>query len=556
MNEFERAYRNFDMSFRKYVLVGIIPPALAGILVSLFLLSLYPSAFVGFPNQILLFVIPIFTTVAGVLYPLVEHKARAVKINQEMHMFLTHLGALSMSEMSESGFIELLKEINVEGEITKEMNEIVDLAKDMNVALPDACRIVSNGTPSDMLSDFLQRLAYALETQTSPKEFFIDEHKTFTDDFENQYDNMLFRLDLIRELYVASIIICVFGMTLSVVMPVLIAVDVSTLLFFTVGVYGFVTVGFLIAFIKGIPRTKLWCKEDVETSLWNSLKSYLYISLALAPGIFLILFLVTQLSLLYILGFSTLPFLVPAFLALKAENNILSRDSDYPSFIRALAANTPTRTLDLTKSLEKLRYHEFGKLGENIDALYQRLKLKISTTGAWRHFGAETGSYLINRFTDMYLQASTEGAKPEDSVPVISDNFILSVGLRDKKLIRTRSLIGVLGAMMASITVVLVASHEIISSITDVLAALEYPTGVEFPLPFEGIIHPTPVVFDFFEMIIFGVIVAQAAVSSVLSWHIKGEHVGVSLGKFTVFLWIGIITAFLVRWSLDLLFSF
>gem|GEM_PF-5409529 len=557
MFDIKDAYNTMLMKKKDYFLKRVLPSILVGCSISASLFFLLPQMFAVYPFSLQLYIIPLFILVAVLLYPLADYQSRAVKINQEMHIFITQLGALSVSEMSESGFLDILKELEMKGEIKKEMNKLTFLVDEWNVPLSNASRIISEKTPSDMFSDFLERLAYALETQASPKEFFLDEQKTFIDSYKNEYDNMLFRLDLIKELYVATITIAVFSITIAIVVPVVLDISAVFTVSLTVGLYFIITALFLWAFFQGLPQTQIWCDEDMDTSLKNKLRNPLFFGASSSILVFFLLFnIASSLSLMDITSISLIPLAIPAYMAYSRQKDILRRDDAFPSFLRSMASNMPSRTMDPIKALDKLRFHSFSNLSDNISSLYERLKLKIDTTLSWKHFGAESGSFLINRFTHMYLKASKEGAKPEESAPIISDNFILMKGLREKKLLRGRSMIGILIATIAAITVVLVSSFEIIYHITSVLHDVELTAEVGFPIPFEGILHPAAVNLSAFRFMTFIIILTQAAASAIISWHVTGEHKAISLGKFALFFWVATITYYATSWAISLIFEF
>ena len=73
-------------------------------------------------------------------------------------------------------------------------------------------------------------------------------------------------------------------------------------------------------------------------------------------------------------------------------------------------------------ALEKLILHDFGALTLPIINLHKRLTMRMGKILPWTHFTAETGSNLIARYCDMFVQSVLIGASPKDVALMISQN--------------------------------------------------------------------------------------------------------------------------------------
>jgi len=94
----------------------------------------------------------------------------------------------------------------------------------------------------------------------------------------------------------------------------------------------------------------------------------------------------------------------------QEEQKVKVRDGEFPSFIRALGAVESVKQTSTGSVLESLRRKDFRALTDNVDALYKRLNMRIDDIRSWRLFAAETGSYLIQKFGDMYVVGRQMGA--------------------------------------------------------------------------------------------------------------------------------------------------
>ncbi len=548
------SYRNLNLSISKYMLTRVIPSTLLGLVISLALGLTFPWVFLDTLFVITLYILPVFITIVAVLYPVIHDEIRSMKIDRDMHLFITRLGALSASEVSDRGFKELFGEMQMYGELGEELKRLEELANEWNMSLPEASRTVAKNTPSELLSDFLERLAYALETHTSPKEFFQDEQETVMEGYENEFENMLFRLDLIRELYVASITMVLFSMVLAIIIPLLI--DINSQMLITLVFFLFVIVSFISGwvFLKIVPKTRIWYKGDLRSDRKNKLDKIFMVSVGISGALAVPLIFLPSISFLFRAAIVLTPLIVPGIYTTIEERRIIRRDSNFPSFIRSLAGNTPSQTADHTKSVGKLRFHDLGTLTENIRSLYRRLKMNIDSKSSWEYFGSETGSFLINEFSNIFLTSSYHGAHPEETAPIISENFIKVRGLRDKKIMRAKSLQGVFYGIIVILTLTLVMVFLIVSEINDLIGEIEMPMGFQGMFADLGFIRTTSINLGSYYHLILIMVFTQAITSTIICWHVKGEHRYISIAKFAAMIWVAAVSFYIARMGVSIIF--
>jgi len=83
--------------------------------------------------------------------------------------------------------------------------------------------------------------------------------------------------------------------------------------------------------------------------------------------------------------------------------------------------------------LTTLRDKNFGDLSPSIERLYRRLNMRISTEGAWEQFTYDTRSYLIQKFSEMYLVGRQMGGDPKMLGELISKNMNAVNQLRERR---------------------------------------------------------------------------------------------------------------------------
>ncbi|MFW6144568.1 MAG: hypothetical protein ACOC55_03255, partial [Candidatus Natronoplasma sp.] len=130
------SYQNLDISIPNYVFRVILPTTFLGILLSLLLGLTFPLVFLDSYFVITLYVLPVFTTAVAIFYPVIKEEIKSIKIDRDMHLFITRLGALSASEISDKGFQEIFSEMEMYGELGKEIRRLERLATKWNMSLP------------------------------------------------------------------------------------------------------------------------------------------------------------------------------------------------------------------------------------------------------------------------------------------------------------------------------------------------------------------------------------------------------------------------------------
>src|SRR5882672_8339976 len=203
------AYEDYPLSRREYVVQRFFPAALVSLIGLIVLPVQFPDIFFGF--TLALFAGFILWGLLGILfYPVFTYERRGKTIDKDMHLFVTRIGAMSTDDVSRQSLRDILGQMKDYRELTKEVEKIHKLTTEWNVALPQACRLVAERTPSDLMSDFLYRLGHAVEAGETAEEFFAVEQKVSLELYSNKYNAALRGLLTLSDLYQALIISVAF----------------------------------------------------------------------------------------------------------------------------------------------------------------------------------------------------------------------------------------------------------------------------------------------------------------------------------------------------------
>lgn len=555
----KKAYKSMDMPIQEYFLKFVLTSTIMGVAVSIIFIFLLPDIFSSGIPFVIVILIPIYCFLATFIYPIIEFEKRVNKINQEMHLFITRIGVLSTSEISSAAMFKVLSEMREYGELAIEVGKVFNLVEKWGLDLGEACRIVARSTPSSLFADFLDRLAHAVESGEDAVTFFKSEQRVVMDQFELEYERALFSTETMNEVFVAMVTVSSFILVIVALYPLITGEGALSLMVLAVFVFIFVEAVFLFFLSAVIPRERIWHETGIITEVNKKIKrnTIIGISLCIVLGIiFIILYFYFEsyidfLTPLFIISIIATPMLIPCYIIAVEEERIKRRENNYAAFIRSLGGSAETGSIGATPALKKLREHDFGPLTNNVDDLYKRLALGIDAHKSWEYFGAETGSDLTAKFSEMYVEGSRAGGNPREISKIISNNFIRMNGLRKKRYQSSANLIGILYGIAVGVALVLYVSLYLVDYMGDIGREIELPAG----LTDIGVFFYSSYEFSLFSALILVIIVIHALISSMMSRVIGGGH---KLGAFTHFvgiLWIGAIIAWIAKIGMDYLLT-
>ena len=175
----EIALLRLGMPFRNYLLFFALPVSLVGLVAGLAVWYTVSDVITGPSAVLMILLFPALAFGGTLAYPVAQVSAEAIQIEQDMHMFMTRMGILSMGESAEKGMFDVLKEMGDYGALAHEIQAIETLVTKWHTNLPEAARIVGRQTPSAIWSDFLDRMAFSVEVGQPIGEFFSSENETF-----------------------------------------------------------------------------------------------------------------------------------------------------------------------------------------------------------------------------------------------------------------------------------------------------------------------------------------------------------------------------------------
>ncbi|HIK77982.1 MAG: hypothetical protein CXT69_06215 [Methanobacteriota archaeon] len=468
------AIKRLEMPVERFLFIYVGSSFLMGLLTSLALVFLIPGLFVGFSAILIILSLPIISGGAAILFPLLELQRCAVRIEKEMHMFITRMGILSLGEAGANSMFDILRQMGDYGELALEVKRINTLVDKWHTSLPEAARIVAQQSASPLWADFLDRMSFSIEAGQPIDGFMRAEQETIASQYETLYDTRLEAVDNLKEIYISLVSASLFGLVIAGIHLVLfqtgrvddLAIDILARMrwlllagFF----FAIIQIGSLFAFRSTIPEDPIFARDEMETP------HRLLFSQTLVFSILITAFMIVFTSIatwmywdgiiaewdrygLILIAAPFTPLLIPAWIEKREETQIHRRDESYPGFIRALGGTAQARAAEPSATIRALRGIDFGLLDHAIDRLENRLSMRIDSERAWDYFSAETNSALISRFNRIYIEGSQSSGEPAATAELVSKSTSGLLSLRHRRSLSAKTMWGTaIGLMIASI---------------------------------------------------------------------------------------------------------
>jgi len=489
--------------------------------------------------RVLMFLIPVILLVYAAAYPYIVADSKKISINSKMPYFITYFAVLSTSEMGRSDLIRVLSDDPKLGTIANELKKVHTIVNKLSLSLPEAFRFLARRTPSRMFSDFLDRLAYSLDSGVDMKDYLFQEQQTVMDDYQTFYEGALYDLDIFKEIYESIIISIVFIASFVILGPIITGMDLTTMGLYAVMMILGAEIGVILVVKFRMPEDPVWAdSKGLKDQRWQRIKMAAIYSV-LGSIIVALLYMVVlrprySIPEPFILAGVLTPLFYLGHVVNKEEELIFRKDENFSAFIRSMGSSLAASGASLVLVLKYLSAHDFGSLTQDIRALYRRLAIRVDPDRAWDFFITGTGSWLIGIFSEIFRESLRMGAEPDYVGLVISRNFERLVRLRRKRQQSISSFVGIIYGLTGAFAFSLAASFQVAVSISQMFSLMEIPTDY-----IGDIIHIIPPSgMKFLVYLLLVVMVLHSLLSGVVIKLADGGHVLGSVRYFVILSWI------------------
>ena len=546
------SYRQMDMPVPRYLGAIILPSVVFFLFAFVAAISLDIPIMVRLPIPLLGMLI----LGAAVMWPKIQMDQRRKSMEDRFHIYITHMTVLATTNIDR---VEVFRRVAAEeeyGALAEETRRVVQLVDTWNQSLDDACRMRAKKVPSKVVSDFFERLAYTINSGEGLDVYLTGEQNVMIRNYATVYESALDNLEVMKDLYLSMVLSVTFALVFATVLPILSGTNPTMTVSAVVVMYSFVQAGFLFAIYSIAPNDPLWYFPEEHTTrterkLQLGMGVGYALCVALVVGVIMVILGMTSIDpqnvpLPLYAAVPTTPLIIPGLVARGEEARVKERDEEFTSFIRALGSSETARQTTTTAVLESLRSKDFGALTANVDDLFKRLNLRVDAKASWRFFTADAHSYLIQKFSEMYLIGRQMGGDPKHLGELISANMNEVNQLRESREQATMTLIGVLYGITAAATF----AFFIGLGIVEILSGMTLGLNAGSSFDFSSLIHTGVYDIQVIEYLLVITVLVNSLLSSLIIRVVDGGHKVNSYMHFVVLTWIssiiGIMTLELV----------
>ena len=580
------AMLRLGMPFSRYLLLFTLPATLLGLVAGVAVWYSVNDVMVGYQGILLIVAFPFLTLSATLIYPVTQVAAEATSIEQDMHMFMTRMGILSMGESAEKGMFDVLKEMGDYGALAHEIQAIETLVTKWHTNLPEAARIIGRQSPSAIWSDFLDRMAFSVEVGQPIGEFFKSENDTFEQNYNTLYDARIEQLDTLRETFVSLtttglLLLVVAGLHLILFQVgaetdnIFVSIIRARWVLMAGGLFAFLQIGAWYLFTLVIPDEDLFAKHGFNTEQAIDLRRA-WIFAAILGGIEALLLMGTFIFVgtgwlfgnwnyigLIVIAAMMSPLMAPALLTVQEETRVRRRDDAFPEFIRAFGGTAQARAQEPSAMVKALAGIDFGALDDSIANLEKRLSMRIDSDYSWDWFAADNNSMLVSRFTRVFIEGSSSTGEAGRVGDLVSQSTTNILGLRQRRQISAQVMRSVSYGLLIAMIIAINITTSIISGLGETIAQVaqglvdsggEVGTaagGVDVALPVlaeTGGVAQNIMIFQFMGSFL---VIITIIVLGLITARIRGGGTTLVIGQMIQMMWVAGIANGFSAWLLE-----
>jgi len=540
--------RQIGMSRNDYIKQVVIPFSTIAIIVPIF--AFFFNDTIPYINLAFfsMFFVPLMIVLIFIA-PTLKKETYMRKAEEKLPILLTQMSILSTSHVNATILISTTCKMKEFGPLTNIMRWVNTLITRFRLPASEALQKVAEEVASARIEEFLERFSHALSVGEDPMRFLINEQDVAMDEFSTTYSNSLKEVEGVKDSMASLITAALFLATFLMLVPIITGLVVSEVIMVTLFVFIFIEGFEAFIILSKLPREDIWYKpgkddgKDIPLPATRNLHIVVTIG-AIFVVILAFLILPTNLAFPMKVSFIITPLLLPGIIISIEEQRIKDREHRFAPFIRALGRTREIKGESFVGNMRRLSIHEFGNLNMAIKRLTRRLSTRVKVVMAWRHFSAETGSNLITRYSEMFIQGSEMGGDPREISRLIEINLATSLDLRQDRYQMAGALTGMFYGLVVAIAFTLYISLNLLKMMGAQVAKM--PTDVDSALAtsfITNLANVGPLIHLLTIMITF-IIVIHAFVSSMVIARLKGGHPVTGYVHFVGQLWCGTVTAF------------
>ncbi len=411
-------------------------------------------------------------------------------LDNDLLFILTYMASISTAQINRDKIFEKASQ-KKEYAPSKFFSKIRKLTQEWYYDYASACELIAEKVSHERFRNLLNRFSNAIKAGEPDAEFLENEWKTFKtirkDEYERNLESLKKWADAFTALMVSSSLISII-ILLSVIIYKIGTPEQtlfsSAMLVFIISIFG---VGMLYKSVpKDLKNHNLVFKsrEQYLISKWGPvsfiLACMILITITLIPTFFK-----PDLFIFNGVDFKGLGFLIAGIvlfpiglIARKDDINISKRDESFTPFVRNLGAIISGAGVSVVEALTKIDQKNLGELKDSVYKLYKRLAMGLDPILCWERFVGETGSYLIYKLTNIFVDAVDLGGDAGAVGELVSSSNLEMVLLRMKRDLISSGFVGLIVPLHLAMSGLFMFITQILTIFTQLISSLFVEYGI------------------------------------------------------------------------------
>jgi len=396
----------------------------------------------------------------------VDQVSEGKKMGADLLFMNTYMASLALANASRPEIFSYAA--NRKEYISSKYVAKVDIfVKKWSYSYSEGLRIVADRTKNVNLQSMLNRYANAIESGVPDEDFLQNELSTVRSIYRSQLEQGLELLKKWGDAYIAMLL---SGTVIAVTIMISVAIyspnglegtlDMSYAIILTICIFGNVL---MFQSVPDDPKSHGLKERTSKEQATIHAMERIIVPLTIAAIVVLSLVGVSAGLVFLLVGILMAPLGIIGFID---DHNITMRDTDFSTFIRSFGAVMGGQGTTAVYALGTIDRKSLTALEPLINGVYSKMNLGLDDKQTWDKFIGESGSNLIYKYLNIYLDTVTLGGPPEPIGTVVGSSMLEQTLLREKKDMHARSFIVLLVPMHIAMAGIFVALYRIMVVLT------------------------------------------------------------------------------------------
>ncbi|MEN6443415.1 MAG: archaellar assembly protein FlaJ [Methanoregula sp.] len=388
------------------------------------------------------------------------------KMGADLLFLTTYMASLAIANATRPEIFSLASK-RKEYISVRYITKVDTFVKKWNFSYAEALSIVAERTNNEILKSMLNRYSNSIDSGVPDDDFLKNELATVRSVYRSQLEQGMVMLQKWGDAYVAMLL---SGTVIAVIIMVSVVIyspgDLQSTLNMSYAIILAICIFGIMLMYTSVPDDPKShgltdrCSKEQETI--HAMERIIVPICILA--IFLLAVLGISAGLIYVLvGILLAPLGIIGFID---DHNITLRDNDFSVFIRSLGAVMGGQGATAVRALGTIDRKSLTALEPLVNSVFSKMNLGLDEKQTWNKFIGESGSNLIYKYLNIYLDTVALGGPPEPIGTVVGSSMLEQTLLREKKDMHAKSFIVLLVPMHVAMIGLFVVLYRILLVLT------------------------------------------------------------------------------------------